>query len=491
LYKLLLILKYLRTRRIAWVSLVAVTLCVAMVLVVISVMGGWLRMFRSSFHGMSGDVLVTGNSLSGFPYYQEIIDDVKRLPEVEQAVPVIQTFGLINIKNRLREGVAVMGIQLPEIGQVNRFADSLNLQWTSQVKLREETLGHALSAAELAKLRRELKPPSFDLLTGIPYEDLLPRAKNVRDMPGMIVGAGVVGIRKDEKGELDRPFGLYEAWAKLTVLGVSESASFDIANKSERNYWIVDDSRTQVWQYDANTVYVPFCVLQSDLGMAGETYIDKQTGEEHVDPPRCTQIQIKAREGTDLAVLCGKVDTITRGTFDRYNSAAGDMVKIETWDQNQAMWLNAIEKEKVLITCLFSLISVVAIFLIFCIFYMIVIEKTRDIGIVKSVGATNAGVAQIFLGYGLTIGLVGAGAGLGIGYLIVHNINQLHTWMGRAMGIQIWSPEVYAFDTIPNTMNPNEVAVILGVAVISSVLGALVPAMRAARMHPVEALRWE
>ena len=64
-----------------------------------------------------------------------------------------------------------------------------------------------------------------------------------------------------------------------------------------------------------------------------------------------------------------------------------------------------------LVTFLFGIISIVAVFLIFCIFYMIVVEKTKDIGIIKSVGATAGGVAGIFLGYGLAIGLVGGGAG--------------------------------------------------------------------------------
>src|SRR6478735_5549057 len=70
----ILILKYLRKRRIAWVSLVAVMLCTAMVLVVISVMGGWLRMFRESFHGLGGDLMITSRSLSGFAHYDEMID---------------------------------------------------------------------------------------------------------------------------------------------------------------------------------------------------------------------------------------------------------------------------------------------------------------------------------------------------------------------------------------------------------------------------------
>src|SRR3978361_1327556 len=97
--KLLFILKYLRKRRIAWVSLVAVTICTAMVLVVISVMGGWLRMFRQSFHGLSGDVLVAGRSMAGFAYYEPMIQGIEALPEVGpgNAVPVITTFGLVNL----------------------------------------------------------------------------------------------------------------------------------------------------------------------------------------------------------------------------------------------------------------------------------------------------------------------------------------------------------------------------------------------------------
>ena len=78
-----------------------------------------------------------------------------------------------------------------------------------------------------------------------------------------------------------------------------------------------------------------------------------------------------------------------------------------------------------------------------------------------------------------------------LSWLIVRNINEIHAWMGKQLHVTVWNPEVYLFDKIPNTMDPFEVTVIVGIAILASVLGALVPAIRAARLNPVEALRWE
>ncbi len=471
-YKLHLILKYLRKRRIAWVSLIAVMLCTAMVLVVISVMGGWLRMFRESFHGLSGDVIVKGESLTGFPYYEEVLAGVRQLPEVEAAVPTIRTYGLIHIavggdpnNNPIRDGVQVLGIPIDEMGKVNEFPKSTFRQYQKHID---------------AGRPAPTTAPSFELLDDVPYELLA--GENARSWPGMIVGVGVVGLTKDKSGKIDRPPVLYESWAKLTVMGVSADApSFDAGAKSENRYWIVDDSRTEIWQYDSNTVYVPFDVLQKDLGM--EAY----EGE----PARASDIQIKLKPGIDLYAAREKVQGIVDSVTERVDYPIGHPVEVETWEEANKVWLGAVEKETALVTFLFGMISIVAIFLIFCIFYMIVVEKTKDIGIIKSVGATSTGVAGIFLGYGMAIGIVGGLLGLLVSFFIVKYINEIHTAMGEMLGLKIWDPEVYAFDTIPNTMDPETVVWIVAVAIASSILGALVPAIRAARMNPVEALRWE
>jgi lipoprotein-releasing system permease protein len=159
-------------------------------------------------------------------------------------------------------------------------------------------------------------------------------------------------------------------------------------------------------------------------------------------------------------------------------------------EESQALWLGAIEKEKMLVTFLFGIISIVAIFLIFCIFYMIVVEKTRDIGS-SSLSARpqrrGGNLPRLWLG-----DRPGRRGFRFAGRLDHRPQHQLHPRAdGQAAGVQIWNPEVYAFDTIPNTMNPMEVTVICSIAIIASVVGSLIPALRAAQMNPVEALRWE
>jgi lipoprotein-releasing system permease protein len=87
--------------------------------------------------------------------------------------------------------------------------------------------------------------------------------------------------------------------------------------------------------------------------------------------------------------------------------------------------------------------------------------------------------------------VIGAGLGFVFAFYFVKYINELHAWLGRQMGIVIWSPETYQFDKIPNQMETKTVIYVLLAAVLSALVGALVPAMRAAIMNPVDALRYE
>ena len=502
-YKLTLILKYLRRRRIAWVSLIAVTLCTMMVLVVISVMGGWLRMFEQSFRGLTGDIVVDSNSMEGFGHYQEMIDKMVQVDGVAAAVPVMKAWGLINIDNQKTTGVQVIGFQMDKVGTVNDFPRSLWRGYNELVeKAKDPKLPESERKAILARAEERAKQANWDKpLPAEEYRALVgwqegkSKGRDPASWAPMIGGVGVLEIRKDKTGEtVGRGQFLYKLPVKLTVLGVSSDFSVDLSNKAERSYWVVDDSRTQVWQYDSNTVYVPFDQLQADLGMTASTAFNKRTQKDEELPARTSEIHVRVKPGHDLNVVKDRIQTVVSAVSEAHRPAGRLMWSdptVLTWRDENATWLNAIENEKLLTVFLFGIISLVAVFLIFCIFYMIVAEKTRDIGIIKSVGATAAGVAGIFLGYGLAIGIVGAGMGLLLSWLLVRYINEIHEWLGKALNVQIWSAETYMFDKIPNTMDPFEVTVIVSIAVLASVLGALVPAVRASQLNPVEALRWE
>jgi lipoprotein-releasing system permease protein len=166
-------------------------------------------------------------------------------------------------------------------------------------------------------------------------------------------------------------------------------------------------------------------------------------------------------------------------------------VTVETWRQRQSQLINMIENQRTLMVIILTVISAVAIVLIFVILYVIVVQKTRDIGVLKAVGASNTGVAGIFLAYGGVIGLIGSAFGVLAGCYVVWNINPIHDWVGRTFGFTVWNRESYMFEKIPNQVEPPVVVWIVAGAVLAGVFGALLPAVLAARRQPVEALRYE
>ena len=494
-----LILKYLRRRRIAWVSLMAVTLCTMMVLVVISVMGGWLDMFEHSFQGLTGDIVVESTNLSGFPYYQEMMDRMLKQPGIAAAVPAIHTFGIINIGNLKSAGVQVMGLPIDQIGKVNRFPESLYLQYQRYTDAAKETKDPA-EKARLLRLAEEHKAhASFALPEAPEVYRSDPELQNVKTdpakFPGMIPGSAIIGIHRMSTGETTgRDPIVYRMPIKLTTIAIHPGEmGVNERDKNETIYWIADDSHTGLWQYDSNFVYVPFDELQKDLQMTAQPSFDTITNQSRMDPARTSEIHVKIKPDYDLNVAKNEVVGVVNAVLKEHRDDGARYYPpdVQTWREKQHVWIDAISNEKLLTVFLFGIISLVAVFLVFCIFYMIVMEKTKDIGIIKSVGATSSGVAGIFLGYGLVIGLVGSLMGLLCSFLIVHYINELHAELGKLFGIQIWNPEVYVFDKIPNTMSWRDIAVIVPIAIVSSVFGALYPAARAAKMHPVESLRWE
>jgi lipoprotein-releasing system permease protein len=133
----------------------------------------------------------------------------------------------------------------------------------------------------------------------------------------------------------------------------------------------------------------------------------------------------------------------------------------------------------------------VAGFGILAIFSMIVVEKTRDIGVLKALGASTSGVRQIFLGYGLSLGIVGSGVGMIGGLLFVWKINVIEKWLSTVTGRKVFDDTIYYFDSIPTLVDPWTVGWIVGGALFIAVAASIWPAQRASKLRPVQALRFE
>jgi len=309
---------------------------------------------------------------------------------------------------------------------------------------------------------------------------------------GVVLGRDLIASRQ-MSGDYER-YSFYPRGLEMlvSVLPLTSKGTFTMQQPISLPLRYVDDSRTGVFEIDSICVYVDFTMLQKTMEMGAETLKDGSG----FTSPRASQVLIKLFPGQDVLVRRQQLVEEWHKFSMRWPHARDmgmmNLVEFHTWEEQQAQYIGAIENEKVLVTTLFAVISSVAIFLVLCIFYMIVSEKTRDIGTLKSVGATAGGVAGVFLAYGAAIGVVGASLGIWIGTVFVHRINTIQDWIARINpSLRIWSPEVYSFDVIPDTVKFEDALVIFIVAIIASVVGATFPALRAGRTWPVEALRYE
>jgi lipoprotein-releasing system permease protein len=161
------------------------------------------------------------------------------------------------------------------------------------------------------------------------------------------------------------------------------------------------------------------------------------------------------------------------------------------WMQMNKNILFALKTEKIVMFIILTLIVLVAAFGIASTLFMVVMEKTRDIAILKSMGATAASIMKIFVLEGLIIGLIGTLFGVISGLLIALNLEPIITLIQKVTGQNFFNKDIYYLDHFPSLVVPSDVALISVTAILISFLATLYPAWQASRMLPAEALRYE
>lgn len=164
---------------------------------------------------------------------------------------------------------------------------------------------------------------------------------------------------------------------------------------------------------------------------------------------------------------------------------------VQTWMDLDRNLVAALALEKKMMFLILALIVTVACFNISSSLIMMVMEKTRDMGILKAIGANSRGVSLIFLFEGMIIGLLGTVAG-GIGGVYVANrVNKIAAWIKATTGWEVFPSDVYYFTEIPSKVSQSDVVTVICVAVFLTLVAGIYPAWRASRLDPVDAIRYE
>jgi len=390
---------------VATISLIAVALGVAALIIVMSVMNGFRAELFDKIVGLNGHAVVQGydGRLSG---WEQIANTAKRTPGVTSALPLIEQPLMASSNGRV-EGVLVRGMRVQDI-------------------LGNKTLTGNVVAGDL----RSVRP-----------------------------GSGTVGIGS----RLAEALGAYPG---TEISLISPEGRSTVVGTVPRivSYTVGAIFEVGVYDYDKAFVVMPIQDAQSLLMLGDQVgMVEIQTN----DPDRVQQI---------LAPLQPLVN--------------GRAV-IRDWRQMNSALFQALEIERVAMFVVLSLIVLVAVFNILSSLIMLVRAKTRDIAILRTMGASRRGMMKVFVTVGVTIGSLGIVLGIILGAVFLFFRQGVVNAIQVVTGQNLWDPSVRFLTELPSKTDPIEVTAIVLIALILSFLATLYPAYKAAGTDPVQVLRYE
>jgi lipoprotein-releasing system permease protein len=200
---------------------------------------------------------------------------------------------------------------------------------------------------------------------------------------------------------------------------------------------------------------------------------------------------LSGRDGVD-GIHCKLEDPFTaRVVGDQIEDESDGLLRATTWYESQVAFFEALKQEKVAMFIILVFIVLVAAFNITSTLIMVVMEKRRDIGILRTLGSSSGSIYVLFILEGLLIGLSGTFVGVIAGTLLAYNLTPVAEFVAGLMGVDLFNSQIYYFDRIPVAVLPFDIAMITVSAIVLSFLSTLYPAWSATRVEPVEALRYE
>lgn len=389
---------------ISGISLAGITIGVAALIIVMSVMNGFHIELTNNIIGLNGDISVTpmGKVIEN---YEDLVGKARNHKFVKKVTPLVVGQALA-LGTGTNSGVIVKGI------------DAVDL------KTKGEILGNVLEG-------------SFS-----DYD-----------------GANVVAVGS----ELSRVLGI-SAGSKIKLIAPSLLPTAFGSMPRAKDFTVVAIFTSGLYDYDAATMLMPVVAAQRFLSMG--------------DGINLLEINVESPEKAK------HYSQILQQDF-------GFSVQVKSWMQDNQQFLSALEVERVAMFVILSLIILVAAFNIISSLFMVVKDKTKDIAILKTIGASTKQIMLIFIFNGMMIGFIGTFLGVILGLLFSYNIENIRQFLEKLSGTRIFDPAIYFLYSLPSVVRISDVVMITSIALVLSFLATIYPAYKASALSPIEAMRYE
>lgn len=445
-YVVFLAAKYLVTRVVSYLAIGAIGVGVAALIIVVSIMNGFLDETTAIVRGTSADIVIhpplrgDGPPLSrekleefvrGVPGVAGVASRHVRAAVFKQHGATMSTYTFTSSADAGLNQVIVLGVHVDDELAVSDFERYLTD--VESDALRVDDVSRPFVVERSAITERKLK-----------YADL----------PRVLIGEDKMDILSIRKGDA------VDIVTLPDVVSEGEDVRF-----ASTTFVVSGAFHTGHYDFDMNHVFIEADRFTSWTGT------DSQLSEMYV-----------------VAAPDAPLDTV-RDDLERSLAAQGVRAYVATWRDRNAVTLGAVENERNILFIVLSLFVLLTCTIVFSMLAMMVQEKIRDIGILSALGAPSRGIGAVFALCGGMVATIGAALGLAAGTWAALNINAVKDQIERATGVEIFKKDVYAFHEIPTTVHHELHVVIAAVTVVFALVISMLPAWRAAGLDPVEALR--
>ena len=460
-YRAFLSWRYLRARRANWIGIVGIGVGVGAMILILSIMAGFLEENRRMVRGSLSDLIIApimaqrddGKTIPTDP--EPILEVVRADPRVEAACAQLVYGAILTQEGR---DATLTDIRLSD-PQNSELAAAQLLGIDVEDELRTTELREALVKEPLFGGTLVANPDRpFDPPPGYRPEG--------RPLASVVVGEQLFDTWRLTRG------------AEINLITAVQEVGTDEYVPNNMRFVVAGTCRSSDNELDGQRIYMERAELMKFIGPARSFSQILVKLKDYENDHDAVQLELE-RKLYDAGLIYREPDPDYKPR------------EVKTWEDFRQVLLGAIENERVLMAIMLSLVIVVAGFTVFAILSMMVTEKRRDVGILSALGATPGGVTVLFLMIAFWDWILGAIAGAVLGTWGALKIDAIERWLSSTLRVEIFDRRVYLFDHIPSVVDPFAISAIVLGAFLCVVLFAAIPAWKAGRLHPLDALRYE